>query len=292
MDLSSFFFLPLAVVDIALILGIISVASAIGGAVSTYQQGKMNAAITEQNAQRQNTEARQQLAIAKMQQALQERAAEAQRAYAESEAQAAFLNAALTKNTANSEVQANEARSREEIRRMREEARQRLAEQGALFAGAGVVSSTGTPLAVLASSAMLEEANAADAQYLTNVERTKTLFEADVEATNLLNQGKSIQAQAGAQFALDTNAAKVQGLAAQIGARNSMSQADLNRQTGRLMRRQATLSAIGQGISGVAGAFSGFTGFSSARTATASTGYTAGSGRLVSARPTGFSSTY
>lgn len=275
------------------ILAIITAVSAIGGAVSTYQQGRTNAAITEQNAQRQNTEARQQLAIAKMQQALQERAAEAQRAYADAEAQAAFLNAALTKNAAKNEVEANEARSREEIRRMREEARQRLAEQGALFAGAGVVSSTGTPLAVLASSAMLEEANAADAQYLTNVERTKTLFEADVEATNLMNQGRSIQAQAGAQFALDTNAARVQGLAAQIGARNSMSQADLNRQTGRMMRRQATLSAIGQGISGVAGAFSGFTGFSRARTATTTSGiYSAGSGRPVSARPTGYSSTY
>lgn len=275
---------------VTLIIGIVSAVSAIGGAVATYQQGRTNAAITERNAQRQNTEARQQLAIAKMQEALQLRAAESERAYAEAEANAAFLNAQLTKNAATSEVEANEARSREEIRRSREEARQRLAEQGALFASAGVLSTTGTPLAVLASTAMLEETNAADQQYMTNVERTKTLFEADVEATNLLNQGRTITAQAGAQYSLDRNAAKVQGLAAQIGARNQMSQADLNRQAGQMLKRQATYSAIGQGISGVASAFgvyAGFTGLGRSTTMPAMKGgtYSAGSGRKVGMRP-------
>ena len=291
MDISFLFqHLPLAVVIIDDILLIVTALSAIGGAVATYQQGRTNAAITERNAQRENTEARQQLSIARMQEALQMRAAESERAYAEAEANAAFLNAQLTKNAATSEVQANEARSREEIRRAREEARQRLAEQGALFAGAGVLGTTGTPLAVLASTAMLEEANVADQQYMVNVERTKTLFEADVEAANLINRGKTISAQAGAQYALDKNSAKVQGLAAQIGARNRMSQADLNRQTGQMLKKQATYSAIGQGISGVASAFSlysGFTGLGRNPTVPALRGgtYSVGSGRAVTDRP-------
>lgn len=244
--------LPLAVIPfIYALFAVASVAAGAVGAVATYRQGKEAQRVADLNAELANQEARQQLAIAKMQEYTAMQQANAERAAMMAEAAAANANASAI----DQETLANEARSREEQRRAREEARQRLAETGGIFAGAGVVGSTGTPLAVLAESAMLEEANVIDQQYLTNVESTKSRYEAAVERAN----AGRIEGAANAQFAISKNAAKVSGIAAQIGARNRMSQADIERSAGRAARKQANLSAIGQGIGAIGGGAQAYT---------------------------------
>jgi hypothetical protein len=225
----------------------ISAISAVVGAVATYQQGKANARVADMNADLANQEARQQLAIAKVQEQMQINQALADRAAANAEAAIARANASAIDN----ETLAEEARSREEIRRKREESRIKVAEQGAVFAASGVVGTTGTPLAVLAE---MEESSAIDTQYLANVNSTKTRFEAALERSKAGN----IEGAAAAQFALSVNAAKVSGLSAQIGARNKMSQAEIDREAGKLAKKQATISAIAQGVGGVSNSYYGY----------------------------------
>jgi hypothetical protein len=228
----------------------ISAISAVVGAVATYQQGKANARVADMNADLANQEARQQLAIAKVQEQMQINQALADRAAANAEAAIARANASAIDN----ETLAEEARSREEIRRKREESRIKVAEQGAVFAASGVVGTTGTPLAVLAETVMMEESSAIDTQYLANVNSTKTRFEAALERSKAGN----IEGAAAAQFALSVNAAKVSGLSAQIGARNKMSQAEIDREAGKLAKKQATISAIAQGVGGVSNSYYGY----------------------------------
>lgn len=246
------FQMPLATMAFTYVFMAVTVISGVVGAVATYQQGREAQRVAEMNANLANQEARQQMAIAKMQEQTAMQQAAAERAALMAEAAAANANATAM----DSETQANEARSREEQRRAREEARQRLAETGGIFAGAGVVGTTGTPLAVLASSAMLEEANVIDMQYITNVESTKSRYEAAVERSN----AGRIEGMANAQYAIGVNAAKVSGLASMVGARNKMSQAEIERQAGRAAKRNATLSALGQGIGALGSGFGMYSG--------------------------------
>jgi hypothetical protein len=258
-----------------------TVVSGVVGAVATYRQGKEAQRVAELNADLANQEARQQLAIGRMQEQISMQQAAAERSAMMAEAAAANANASAI----DQETLANEARSREEQRRAREEARQRLAETGGIYAGAGVVGTTGTPLAVLAESAMLEEANVIDQQYLTNVESTKSRWEAGVERAN----AGRIAGAANMQYAISKNAAKVSGVAAQIGARNQMTQADIERSAGRAARRQANLAAVGQVIGSIGSAAGSYT--VGASRASTSGSYRpsrgGGSGRNVSARPPG-----
>jgi hypothetical protein len=237
------FILPLATMAFTYVFMAATVISGVVGAVATYQQGKEAQRVSELNADLANQEARQQLAIARMQEQISMQQAAAERSAMMAEAAAAKANASAM----DQETLANEARSREEQRRAREEARQRLAETGGIFAGAGVVGTTGTPLAVLASSAMLEEANVIDQQYITNVESTKSRWEAKVERAN----AGRIAGADNAQYAISKNAAKVSGIAAQIGARNKMTQAEIERSAGRAARKQANLAAVGQVIGSI-----------------------------------------
>jgi hypothetical protein len=238
--------LPLGTMMFTYVFMAATVVSGVVGAVATYRQGKEAQRVADLNADLANQEARQQLAIGRMQEQVAMQQASAERAAMMAEAAAANANASAI----DQETLANEARSREEQRRAREEARQRLAETGGIFAGAGVVGTTGTPLAVLAESAMLEEANVIDMQYLTNVESTKSRYESAVERANA---GRMAGA-ANAQYAISKNAAKVSGIASQIGARNKTTQAEIERSAGRAARKQANLAAIGGVIGAVGGA--------------------------------------
>jgi hypothetical protein len=276
-------FLPLGTMMFTYAMMAVTVIGGAVGAVATYRQGKEAQRVANMNADLANQEARQQLAIGKMQEHIAMQQAAAERAAMMAEAAATRMNATAM----DQETVANEARSREEQRRAREEARQRLAETGSIFAGAGVVSSTGTPLAVMASSVMLEESNVIDMQYLTNVESTKSRWEANVERAT----AGRMEGTANAQFAISKNAAKVSGLATQIGARNKMTQAEIERSAGRAARRNANLAAVAGGISTV-GAAAGTYAAGSAYRSTAGTykggSSGGGSGRNVSARPSGF----
>jgi len=246
------FILPLGTMMYAYtIMTAVTVISGVVGAVATYRQGKEAARVADMNADLANQEARQQMALSRMQEHIAMQQAAAEQAAMMAEASAARANASAL----DQETLANEARSREEQRRAREEARQRLAETGGVFAGAGVVGTTGTPLAVLASSVMLEESNVIDMQYLTNVESTKSRYEAAVERAN----AGRIEGTANAQYAISKNAAKVSGIAGLIGARNKMTQAEIERSAGRAAKRNATLSAYGQGISAAGSAVGSYT---------------------------------
>jgi hypothetical protein len=245
------FHLPLGTMFYTFTFMAATVVSGVVGAVATYRQGKEAQRVSELNADLANQEARQQLAIGRMQEQISMQQAAAERSAMMAEAAAANANASAI----DQETLASEARSREEQRRAREEARQRLAETGGIFAGAGVVGTTGTPLAVLAESAMLEEANVIDQQYLTNVESTKSRWEAGVERAN----AGRIAGAANMQYAISKNAAKVSGVAAQIGARNRMTQADIERSAGRAARRQANLAAVGQVIGSIGSAAGSYT---------------------------------
>lgn len=101
-----------------------TVVSGVVGAVATYRQGKEAQRVSELNADLANQEARQQLAIGRMQEQISMQQAAAERSAMMAEAAAANANASAI----DQETLANEARSREEQRRAREEARQRLAE--------------------------------------------------------------------------------------------------------------------------------------------------------------------
>lgn len=259
---------------------VVTIATGALSAYATYRQGKANERVAMMNADLANQEARQQLMLADIQQRMASQQAEVQFAMEMQEAQAARINASAI----DQERLAGEARSREEIRRQRLQAEQEVAEQRAVFASSGVVGTTGTPLQVMADTVLTLEAEAIDQQYLANVERTKQLFEADVER----NRAGRIEGFAGAQRAINLNAAKVEGLAMRIGARNRMSQADIDRNAGRYLRKQSTLTALTQLGSGVA---SGVRGLqigakgpvgSGAGSSAASRGI---SGRSASARP-------
>jgi hypothetical protein len=249
-------------------------------AYGTYQQGKANERVANMNADLANQEARQQFMIADLQQRLSEQQANAQFEMDRQEAIAARLNASAM----DQERIAGEARSREEIRRRRTEAEAVVAEQRALFAASGVVGTTGTPLQVMADSVLTMEAEVIDQQYLTNVERTKQIFEADVER----NRAGRIEGFAGAQKAINLTAAKVEGLAMRVGARNRQSQADIDRQAGRYLRKQSRITAMAQLASGAVNAAGGLRspsptvgGGAGAGSSAASRGIT---GRPVSAR--------
>jgi hypothetical protein len=271
--------LPLATMAFTYVFMAATVVSGVVGAVASYRQGKEAQRVADLNADLANQEARQQFAIGRMQEQVAMQQANAERAAMMAEAAAANANASAI----DQETLANEARSREEQRRAREEARQRLAETGGIFAGAGVVGTTGTPLAVLAESAMLEEANVIDMQYLTNVESTKSRYESAVERANA---GRMAGA-ANAQYAISKNAAKVSGIASQIGARNKTTQAEIERSAGRAARKQANLAAIG-GVIGAVGGAAGAYSMGASRSTSGSyrpSSRGGGSGRNVFARP-------
>lgn len=193
-----------------------------------------------------NQEARQQLAIAKVQQQLAESQANAQFAMEQYEAQVANVNA----RAIDQERVAGEARSREEIRRTRQDSERQVAEQKAMFAASGVVGTTGTPLQVMADSVLTLEAEAIDQHYLANVDRAKLIYEADMER----NRAGRIEGFAASQRAINLNAAKLDGFAAQIGARNRVSQADIDLRAAKYMRKQSNISAAAQLAGGVVSA--------------------------------------
>lgn len=222
----------------SVVAGALTIGAGALSAYSTYQQGKANQRVAQLNAGLANQEARQQLAIAEVQQRLAESQAQAQYAMEHYEAQVANANASAI----DQERLAGEARSREEIRRQRDLSEKQVAEQKATFAASGVVGTTGTPLQVMADSVLTLEADAIDQHYLANVERSKLIFEADMER----NRAGRIEGFAGAQRAINLNAAKLDGFAAQIGARNKMSQADIDLKAAKYLRKQTNIQAASQ----------------------------------------------
>lgn len=234
----------------------------VGTAVSAYaqyQQAKTTEQVALYNRDQRAQEAKQQLLIGQVQQKMEMQRAEAEKAAALAQSAAAERNADATIES----KKALEAQSRENVQRARAEARRQLAEQEAGFISAGVVTSTGTPIAVLAEAVKLNETNAADIHYGAVVEGTKLQFEADMERSG----AKFGAGMAEAQFRLDTNAAKVRGISNRIDARNKVRQANLDLWGARQSAKQQRLAAIGTGVSGVSSAAAGAGSFASSRTA-------------------------
>lgn len=210
-------------------------------AYSSYQQGQAAKATAQANADRADREARQQLLISRVQEAVAARQAEADRALAMSEAEAAAQNSQALRN----EAEAQLAQSRENIKRRRDEAQRLAASQRGTYAASGVLDTTGTPLAVLAETAWNAEMDAQDQQYVTSIERQKKLFEADL--TEAAGGQKRFAAQT--QFELSKQASKVRSIASRLQLRNRLDQGEIDRWAGNMAAKNATTSAIGQGIS-------------------------------------------
>ena len=230
-----------AVVDVVLAGTAIS-------AYGIYAQGQAAKNTAAANADLANREARQNLLLSTVQERLALQQAEWDKQLAESQAAASVENAKAIEN----EAAARSAQTQENIRRKATEGDRLIAQQRAGYAGAGVLDSTGTPLAVLAETAMNIELQKADLHYENSVNRQKSLFEAQLEKF----KGASQSAAAQANYSLSVEASKLRGIAARIGARNKGTQASIDAAAGSNAAANATLSAFGTGLQGAGSAYS------------------------------------
>lgn len=215
-------------------------------AYSSYSQGQAAKATAIANADRADRAARQQELISRIQEANAARQAEMERQLQMSEAEAALQNSQAIRN----EAEAQLAQSRENIKRRRDEAQRIAASQRSMYAGSGVLDTTGTPLAVLAETAWNAEMDAQDQQYVTSIERQKKLFEADLTG----QQGAQKKFAAQTQFEISQQASKVRGIASRLQLRNRLDQSQVDRWAGSMAAKNATISAVGTGISALGSA--------------------------------------
>jgi hypothetical protein len=230
----------------AITAGIGIATGVIGTGVSIYgqvQQGRAADAAAQWNAFNSEQEAQQQLWLSGLQSKMAEREAQYRAQIAQAEAGISYANA----GAAVEEVKAKVLQAQENIRRGREEGQTMLAAQDVSFAGAGIVSTTGTPLKVMADTMQQIESQATDEAYKANVERQTGLFEAKV----LRYQGDVQSAGGQAEFNISRMSNRLNAITAQINYRNGMRGASIERMAGISARRNATLGAIGTGLSGL-----------------------------------------
>lgn len=225
----------------------VSVVSAAVSAYGQYQQGQAAKATANANAALQERNARYQLMVSRLSEKVAQRQAEFERQVSDMQAQASFNNAQQARN----EAEAIAAQNEENAARQRKAAEEALARNRGVYAAAGLVDTTGTPLAMLADQAMLEESAVADSHYLANVERGKKLFEA--QAYDLEGKTKSFEGQANSAIA--KQASYVRGLTAQVNHSISMKQADINRRSGSSAASAATIGAISSFVGSTASAY-------------------------------------
>lgn len=225
----------------------IAIGSVVTG-VAGYAQGQAAKATANANADIDEREARQSLMVSQVQEQLAQRQAEVQHQMELSQAAAAEANAENIRQ----ESLAMNARSEENIRRKQTEGARLGAAQRAIYAGAGVIDSTGTPLAVLAAQAAATENSVQDEHYMANTNYGSKQFDASIESYKA-KVGASV---ADANYAIGIEGSKLRGVAALISSRNKLDQASINRAAGAAAARNATIGAVGSLISGVGGAFS------------------------------------
>lgn len=218
------------------------VASAVGTGVSYYQQNK--AADTQG-----------QLAFIN---------AQAQRQALDQQGRAASMQALINESLANKEKAAAEANARllerqaemgtkvttENIRRSREEMARLMAVQRAGIAKNGLVDTTGSPLALLASTAEEEQRTADAMRYEDEMSRRSLFREA------------GFQRNAGILAGIQGTGAKLAGASARAQAAMGQSQARLDLYASRANASALRTGATSNLISGIGGlAVAGYTGY-------------------------------
>jgi len=225
-----------------------SVAGGVTSAVGTYRQGKAAAAAGEANARLEMRNAEQNFWLSSIENVFYEKAAANELAVARAEAAGLRSNAQASANEAN----AMTMRSRETIKRKREEGKLLLEENRGVFAGNGVVSNTGTALSVLVETVAKQELAVADAQYETNVARANKLYERDIYNY----QASTKDFAAGANYGLAKANSKLRKISSLIAYKNGMEGAGMTSAEGRSAQRNASLAAAGQFLSSVGSAAS------------------------------------
>lgn len=224
-----------------------TVAVAVAGGIQSYQQGQANKDAANANAALREKSARHQLTIARLNDQVMQRQAEYEQNLAELQAQSSYANAQAARN----EAEAIAAQERENAARQRKADQAALARNRGIYAGAGLVDTTGTPLAMLAEQTLIQESALADSNYLANLERGQKLFEADLY--QLEGDTKNFEGYANA--AISKQASGIRGLTAQVNYNLSMKEAEIERRTGKSNADSATIGAIASTIGGVSSGY-------------------------------------
>lgn len=227
-------------------LVVTSVVGAGIGAYSSYQNGKSQQYMAELNANAQERNARMQLMSMQAQANLRKQEAEAQFALRSSEAKARFNNAKSIENQALSQ----DAVDRVNLRKRRDEFSQFQGTQRANIAASGLSESTGTPLDLLAETAMTIQKDQEEQKYGMDLQRRTLFREAQMERFG----GKL--ALAGAT--LDRNSGILQASLGQAAARSeylgNMRASEITRIGGAYARQAGYMQATATLINGASSA--------------------------------------
>lgn len=215
-------------------------------AVGNYEAGQSQKAAAAANADLQERQAQQAVLVTQVQNAVALQGARAQNTLDQEQSAATIQNAQAEANQAKAQA----SQSEQNIERGRIAAATALSHQQQGYSASGVVSSTGTPLAVLANTAGLMEGQAIDEQYKANVDRTNTLFKSSID----LLQGKAQGQAAWFQLNVAKESADIRGTAAKLTANNQMGQAEINRAAGNFAAQNATIGAAGGMLSAIGSA--------------------------------------
>lgn len=223
-----------------------SVISAGISAYGSYQSGKSQQAIANANAKEQDRQARNSLATLQAQSQMQAAEADINFKLRQSEANARKQNADLIEQQA----QAQDALSRANLQKRRQEYGAMQAQQRTAIAQSGLVEASGTPLDLLAETAEAIQRDQSE-QHASNEAQRRTLFrEADLERLGgeLALQGATMDRQLGlTQSALT-------GFRAQAEYLSGMRGAEITRLTGKAARQSANYQAVATIFSGISSA--------------------------------------
>lgn len=224
----------------------VMVVTAAVSAYGQYQSGKQQQLISDYNAHQQDLNAQMGLMQMQAESETKKRAAEAQFALRQQEANARFNNATSIENSAESQS----ANARETARRRTEEYGRFVSTQRANIAANGIVEASGTPLDILAETQGKIQLEREDALYADNLNRQTLFREASMERLG----GKL--ALAGAT--LDRNSslagAGLTAAAGQAKYRSDMRASELTRLTGDAALYGAKWQATGTLLSGISSA--------------------------------------
>lgn len=224
-------------------------ATAVSAGVSaygSYQSGKTQMAIANQNAQEQERQARNSLSTLQAQSQMQAAEADINFKLRQSEANARKQNADLIEQQA----QAQDAIARANLQKRRQEYGAMQAQQRTAIAQSGLIEASGTPLDLLAETAEMIQRDQNEQQTANEAQRRTLFREADLERLGgeLALQGATMDRQLGlTQSALT-------GFRAQAEYLSGMRGAQITRLTGRAARDAANYQAVSTIFSGISSA--------------------------------------
>lgn len=229
----------MATITTATALYISLAATAIGAGVSAYaqhQQGKTQNAIAQFNADQQAKQAETNRLQMEVTAATQKQQAEQNFLLRQQEAQAHFNNAKSIENQALGQ----DAINRENWIKQRQEYAERQASQRASLAAAGVSESSGTPLDLLAETAMRIQQNLEEQHYGNELKRRTLFAEADQERLG----GRLALAGATLDRDSQVTGAALKEAASRSAYLSGMRESELTRLTGKAAEQTGNLNAV------------------------------------------------